>query len=423
MLAVCEPARAGSAGDELFALAEQARRSGDSAGEFDRLADVLESDPTHAGAHARLEQLTGPAERVRLSSLDAELARALRHPYDPWALVRAGEALSRDGRNEEAVFLLEKAAWLTDLDPASGLEALHLLREIDPAWRQRRIVPVQVYADERIRAVEGWRFLMRTVWLSASNSLEGVLQTRFLPLSIDSLDTDGMPNDLDEVHASLVAGTPAPAEGLRALLTGRSVPDGPGVFKRGVAEFLGRSLVVRVEPGATHSRVLAHEILHLYGAIHVVEDVDSLMNPSGESLVLDAPSLAIVRALRRRGFASGGIEENVLPWVDLEEAIDAYTNALGVNLMFREENILEARREGQLSRVFAAVRAKRAMALDVHLADASRVVAILMLADQRRAEALMMLELASDLYGRRTPRGRETAQRADLLRSALQEKQ
>ncbi len=36
-------------------------------------------------------------------------------------------------------------------------------------------------------------------------------------------------------------------------------------------------MTVRLEAGASESRVLAHEILHLYGTIHVLDDLESLI--------------------------------------------------------------------------------------------------------------------------------------------------
>jgi hypothetical protein len=247
-----------------------------------------------------------------------------------------------------------------------------------------------------------------------------VLETRFVPVAIDSFESGDVPNDLDQIHQSFVAHHDAPDEGILAAVTERAIPVGPGVFKKGVAEFLGRSLVVRLEPRATQSRVLAHEILHLYGAIHVLDDVDTLMNPAGTSLLLDGPSIRIARALRLRAFGPGGIEENVLPWIDLAETVAAYRTALSVNLDLRDAGIAEALQEHLTSPERAALRAWQATRLDTHLADAARLVAAVMLADAHREEALRLLKLSSQLYGVDSPRGRETAAQAELLRSSLE---
>jgi hypothetical protein len=58
---------------------------------------------------------------------------------------------------------------------------------------------------------------------------------------------------------------------------------------------------------------------------------------------------------------------------------------------------------------------------DPHLADVSRIVAVLMLSDGRRVEALSLLETAAQLYGKGSQRGEETAEHAEPLRRALLE--
>jgi hypothetical protein len=136
--------------------------------------------------------------------------------------------------------------------------------------------------------------------------------------------------------------------------------------------------------------------------------------------VLDGPSIRIVRALRDRAFGPGGIEDNVLPWIDLTETVAAYRVALNVNLGLRDAGIAEALEEHLASPEQAALRARRATRLDSHLADAARLVAALMLADARREEALRLLDLSSQLYGADTPRGRQTAEQVELLRNSLQ---
>ena len=406
--------------ESLIDLAEVERHAGNRDAEYELLARVLARDSAHSGAHARLAALTGPAPARSVAGVDDLVQRALLHPYDPAALVAAAEALARHGRADPAVEYLERAVWLADLDPPSARIAIRQLSRLSEAWSSRRIVPVQVHADELIRAQPGWRFRIRTLWLSVSKTLDEVLETRFVPFAIGSLDLGEAPNDLDLIHEIFVASARAPAEGIFAAVTERATPTGPGVFKKGVAEFLGRSLVVRLEPRATQSRVLAHEILHLYGAIHVLDDVDTLMNPAGTSRVLDGPSIRIVRALRGRVFGPGGIQENVLPWIDLGETVAAYRTALSVNLDLRDAGIAEALEEHLTSPKRAALRAWQATRLDTHLADAARLVAAVMLADARREEALRLLDLSSQLYGVNTPRGRETAVQVELLRSSLE---
>jgi hypothetical protein len=405
--------------ESLIDLAEVERRAGNREAEYALLARVLDRASAHSGAHARLAELTGPAPARSVAGSDDLVQRALLHPYDPAALVAAAEALARRGRADQAVEYLERVVWLADLDSSSTRIAIRQLSRLSDAWSGRRIVPIQVHADELIRAQPGWRFRIRTLWLSVSKTLDEVLETRFVPIAIGSFDLGEAPNDLDLIHEIFVANARAPSDGILAAVTERAIPTGTGVFKKGVAEFLGRSLVVRLEPRATQSRVLAHEILHLYGAIHVLDDVDTLMNPAGTSLVLDGPSIRIVRALRGRAFRPGGIEENVLPWIDLGETVTAYRTALSVNLDLRDAGIAEALETHLTSPAQAALRTRQATRLDTHLADAARLVAALMLADARREEALRLLNLSSQLYGVDTPRGRETAKQVERLRISL----
>jgi hypothetical protein len=287
-------------------------------------------------------------------------------------------------------------------------------------WKRQRIVPVHVHADELIRLQPGWQFEIRTLWLSASSALDSVLETRFVPIAILPFDSGDTPNDLDSIHAAFLAKTRPPAEGIFAAITGRPVPSGDEIYRKGVAEFLGRSLAVRVAPGASQSRILAHEILHLYGAIHVLDDVDSLMNPTGDSLALDASSVQIVRSLRGREFGPGGIEENVLPWIDLGATVAAYRAALSVNLILRETEIKEATHATDASPDQVAFRVQQATQLDTHLADAARLVAALMLADGQRAEAIRLFDLSSQLYGPSTPRGQTSAEKAKILKVSME---
>lgn len=405
---------------ELLRLADAQQRSGDRDAERAYLSEVIALDSAHSLAHARLAELTGRAPAQR-DARDVDPVRvALAHPYDPAALVAAATRLAQLGDRARAVEFLERAVWLADLDPTAALAALRELRALSAEWSQRRVVPVQLHADAQIRAQPGWQFQLRTLWSSTSARLDGVLQTRFVPIAIAPYDADDAPNDLDALHEAFRAEAELPAAGFLAFVTGRPAPGGDAPSKKGVAEFLGRSLAIRLAPGALRSRVLAHEILHLYGAIHVLGDADSLMNPTGESDQLDAPNARIVRALRAREFGPGGIEANVLPQIDLRETVAAYRAALSVNLSLREAEIADAQGARHTSADALAFRLQRATQLDAHLADAARLVAALMLADARRAEALRLLELSSQLYGASTPRGLATAEEARRLRESIQ---
>ncbi len=410
---------------ELLRLAKAERRAGNRAAEFAYLAEVIESDDNHSRAHARLAEMTGLAPSSLIPRSDDLVVRAQRYPYDPRALVAGAEALAQRGRDDQAIEYLERAVWLADLDPSAALVAIRRLQVISDDWKRHRIVPVQLHVDELIRAHPGWQFQMRALWLSVSVMLDSLLETRFVPIAILPFDASDTPNDLDSIHAAFLAETRPPAEGIFAVITGRPVPsgdavyNGDAVYKKGVAEFIGRSLAVRVASGATQSRVLAHEILHLYGAIHVLEGVDTLMNPTGESLALDAPNIRIVRSLRGREFGPGGIEHNVLPRIDLSATVAAYRAALSVNLSLREAEIEEAMRSNEPSSDQVAYRVHKATYLDTHLADAAWLVASLMLEDGQRAEALRLFDLSSQLYGRSTPRGRKSAEAARILGESM----
>jgi tetratricopeptide (TPR) repeat protein len=401
-----------------LARASVQRGAADRDAEIRSLTRVLELDGTHPATHARLSELSGPAPRHALTNSEQKIHRAMDHPYDPEALLRGGQALAQQGRVDESIELLERAVWLADLDPSSALEALMALRELSPQWHGRRVVPVQVYADDKLRSGAGWRFALRTAWLSASNSLDEVLKTRFVPIAITAFDPGDRSNDLDAMYRRFVEKVPPPVEGIAAWMTGRPVPSLPGVWKKGVAELLGRSMAVRIEPGASQSRVLSHELLHLYGAIHVLDDVESLMNPAGTSFKLDAGSFRITQAMAHRSFGAGGIQRNVLPFVDLKRVTDAYLDALSANLAFRDMGITEAR-QVETSRDAAARRVQRATSLDSHFGDAARVAGGLMIADSRRAEALRLLEIAAQLYPINSAKGLKVAREADALRLDL----
>jgi len=263
---------------ELLRLAKTERRAGNQTAEFAYLAQIIEHDNAHSRAHSRLAEMTGLAPAAPIPRSDDLVIRAQRYPYDPRALVAGAESLLQRGHNDQAVEYLERAVWLADIDPSAALIAIRRLQVLSDEWKRQRIVPVHVYADELIRLQPGWQFEIRTLWLSASSALDSVLETRFVPIAILPFDSGDTPNDLDSIHAAFLAKTRPPAEGIFAAITGRPVPSGDEIYRKGVAEFLGRSLAVRVAPGASQSRILAHEILHLYGAIHVLDDVDSLMN-------------------------------------------------------------------------------------------------------------------------------------------------
>jgi len=381
---------------------------------------ALELDAARPAAHALLAELTGPAPAGPARTAEQALERAAAHPYDAAALVAAAEALARAGRSADAAALLEKVLWLGDTNPSAAAAALARLPTLDPRWRNRRAIPVHVFADETLAAEPGWEFQLRTALLSASNSLDGALGVRFLAVSMRAQELGPLDaTSLESVHAAFAECTqPAPADGILAGFTARPVPAQPGPWKLGLAELLGRRLTVRLPAGAVESRPLAHELLHLFGAVHVSGEIDSLMNPDGSDLRLDARNLEIVRTTRGRGFSRGGIERNVLPFVDRHRMIDAYSALLRTNLALRELGIEEVLTLREVSPPRAAARASDLRAFDPHLAEVASLLAALLVVDGREASAVGLYEVAAALWGADTEKGRESLARAQRLRSA-----
>ena len=405
--------------DALLGLADVEAAAGRPTAARDLLERAARVDFRRPGMHGRLMDLTGRAPPGRPLTTREALERAQAHPYDPRALTQAGALLLAEGHVEQAAPLLKKAVWLADLDPAAARRALALLPSVDPAWEKRRAVPVRVFADETLRAEAHWDFRMRLLWLSVSNSLDPVLATRFVPVELRELQSGTGPLRLEPWYERFRLSMARAPAGIVAAFTERPPPQASGTHGRGLAEFLGRYLVVRLEPGQTTSRVLAHEILHLYGGIHVSPGLESLMNPTGESKRLDAANQRIARAVRGRTFQGIGFEGDVLAHADLDEVVAAYEAALAVNMLFRNAGIAQAIRSSSYSRPLAARKAQRATSLDPHLADVSRMLARLMLADGRRGEALLLLDSAARLYGN-TSDGREAHAAAEALARELE---
>jgi hypothetical protein len=308
--------------------------------------------------------------------------------------------------------------WLADRHPPSATAAADLLAALSPAWSRRRVVPVHVLADEEVRADEGWRFRLRALWLAVSNSLREVLDTRFVAVSIGDFRSAGGAQELESLHAAVWEAQPdAPPEGVLAVFVARPGPEAPGSGTRGLAEFAGRRITLRLGPEGPRAELalLAHEILHLYAGVHVAPELESLMNPTGESMVLDAFNQRIVRAMRPRRFGTGGIAGDVLPWIDVGETREALLQSLSANLEFRRLGLAEAIRTSELSRLQASRRWNEARQLDPHLGDVASFLAELSLFDGRRAEAAALLEVAAELHGA-SVRGRAARERADALR-------
>lgn len=403
-------------------LAEVARLGGEPQAARAQLRAVIRRDPQRAEAHARLAALTGPAAAGPPSTAKEAVRRAGAHPYDTLALLVAANALARGGQTQAAIRLYQRIVWLGDVAPPATAEALRRLRELSPEWAERRAVAVHSYADEIVRGREGWRFSVRNAWRAVSASLMPILDVRFVPISISSFRTEGLPPVLDDIHDALRSQLrPAPANGILAGFSGREPPRVAGYpWKQGFAQLLGRWLTVRFGEHEPLVRTLAHEVLHLYGAIHVSDEIESLMNPRGQLMTLDPFNLAIVEATRPRSFGAGGVATHVLARIDLDQTISAYVRAMHANLVLRNLGIDRAIASARESRFAAIGELRRAQNLDPHLGDMASIVAEMMRLEGRRVESLLMLEAAARLYGPQSPRGRAARETADRLRRALQ---
>jgi hypothetical protein len=400
--------------DARLGLASVAARQGRQAEAREQLERALDADPWRAETHAELAALTGPAPRAT-AGLDEALRRARAHPYDLAAGLAAASALAGAARGAEASRQLESLLWLADLDPRAARRAWALLVRLDPAWREWRVVRVHSFADESIRAHPGWQFRLRLAWLGASRALGPLLEVRFLPASVHGFASSEASPSLEAIDAAFRAQTPHfPSDGVIAAFTERPPPRGTRSERLGQAEFLGRRLTMRLETEPGPSRVLLHELLHLYGGVHVADDVASLMNPSGDARGLDPLNARIVRELRGRRFR-GNLDADVLDVIDLEATTRAYEDALRANLALRRAGLAEAMQIAATSRFEARRAAERVRELDPHLGDVARFVSLLLWRGEKPASAALLLETASQLYGPRTARGRKAAADAERI--------
>ena len=392
------------------------KRSGARESERRALAEIVSVDPTRYPVHQRLADLAGPAPAVPPGDDAERLQRAEQHPYDPGALLDGARVALARGEQKKAGRWLTRAVWLADVDPSASRSAIEELSAIDPAWNDRIVVPVHVYADQSVRAESGWRARMRLVWRSLSVALDPLLQLLFIPVSMSDFDSLGSPSTLSGIDAAFhrTAGV-LPSSGMIAAFTERQPPRGAGMWRFGVAEFLGRVMVMRLDPGEIASRTLAHEAFHIFGGVHVSDERGSLMNPSGNSLNVDPSNQAITRLVRERRFGPGGVAMNVLPYIDVPSLSAAYVAALSQNLQARKRGLHDAERAREESRFIAAELGRDATSMDSNLADVSAFTALLMLTQGKQAEALELFLAAGRLYGLTTPRGQQMIDRADQL--------
>lgn len=379
--------------------------------EAESLRRTLEVEPGRFDAHERLRELTGPAPP------DGAPPDPRAHPYDPRVRLAAGRAALARGDLADAADHLDWAVWLADLDLVAARAATVELAKIDPAWARRGQVGVHVFADETVRRHPGWRFRVRALLKTMSQVLGPALGMTFLPVEIGEFDAAGAGDTLESIQAAFHGRTPR--HGILLLLSERRAPRRPGRWSLGQADFLGRRVIARLAEGEIESRALAHELLHLYGAIHVPERKDDLMNPSGGEWVIHPENAAILSALRGRRFGPGGLEANVFPYIDLEETIGAYLAAIRANLELRQMGIEEALRETSHSRHARAWRLRRERELDPHLGDVCAFAARLLVRADQGPLAVALFDASARLYGPESPRGRAMLARSDALRAEL----
>lgn len=408
-----------SSAEPLVRLGEVAMRRKQPEVARDRLREALDLDRWQPEAHARLRLITGPARGLAEASPDEVIGLADRHPYDLRAQAQAGRLEAERGLVESAVARFEWVLTLADLNPRIANSVMEDLAALEPAWAGRVLIPVHCWADQTVGPAMGWGFRLRWILRDVSESLDDVLGVRFVPASMQRFES-GAGHGLDAIEGARMRAAPTPPAGIVATFTERALPPrSPGAL--GHAAFLGRTLVVRLEPGARESRTLLHEMLHLYGAIHVSDRVDSLMNPSGTAREIDPYNQGIVRTTRRRRFGRG-IESDVLARIDIGLTTEAYVAALNANLEFRRLGIHEALDASQDSRFDRRRRVDKVTKLDSNLADVCEFVHVLMYRLGRLVQAQYLLELAADLYGPDTPEGRDADARAKALRQVLIER-
>lgn len=388
------------------------------------LSEAYTVDPLDPVAAAAYAEVTGPAPR-HPAPIDVASARdrAAAHPFDLFAAVAWAElALAEAAGSADAKAALEAVSerlFVADLDVASAWRGIELLRAHESAWADRRVVWVHSWADETVRRHVGWRMRLRGLWRGQNEALEPVLGTVYLPATLGEFLAPTASPQLARVHEAWLRDVHSwPSEGILSAFTERPGPKLSG-YRLGVAELSGRRLVVRLAPGERDSRTLTHEVLHLYGAVHVRAEVDSLMNPSGDSVTLDRGNHRIAVLLRDRKFRGRGLEVDSFPFVDVDALTSAYEQVLRVNLAFRAlglDRVLEAR---ETSRYYAANLARKEVALDAHFADVASLVGNLLLHQQRLIEAAFFFDGAARLYGPDTRAGAARRERFEEIYRVL----
>jgi Tfp pilus assembly protein PilF len=381
------------------------------------LENAIEHEPRNSEAHAALAEVTGSAPRQPVDDIDEADRIAREHPYDAWARLRAGRMAVEAGDTERASAILSWRLRLSSLDVEANLEAIALLQSIEPAWSDRRVVPVRIWADESIRARPGWAMRLRLLFASLSRSLDPLLGTIFLPISIDGFQASAARNDLMSIQSAWLSAPEAQLRlpGIAVGFTERAAPRSAAAWRLGQADLLGQRMTVRLAPQESESVVLIHEVLHLYGAAHVSGETRSIMNPSGGSLTLDDANERIVRLMRDRLFSGRGLVTDVFDQIDLAEVTNAYTSLLQLNFELRELGLAKALEASERTRVGGARMAREAASLDPHLGDVASFIAALLIAQQQYPMAALFYDAAASLYGVTSPRGRQMVAQVERL--------
>jgi tetratricopeptide (TPR) repeat protein len=383
----------------------------------DLFARALERRPLDPELLEGMLAVTGAASASQGATAEEVMLAAEHHPLDPAARLAAAKVAIERGEMAVARDHLLACYWMTDLNPQAAAASLRLLGEIDEEWAARRIVPVHVFADETIRRHPGWRMRLRIEWLKVSYTMDSLLRTAFLPVSIKPFSSDQVTsNELGAIKYAWLSGLrSAPRNGIMMAFTERPPPRRQGA-RLGEAQLLGRVSIVRLEPEESGSRVLIHELFHLYGGVHVSPDIHSLMNPSGNSLALDPVNRGIAELTRERLFTGRGPEVDLYPFIATDELIGVYDRALRVNMAIRQRGLGEARAAQKDSRYLAGDIARQALGMDTDLAQVAQMIGDFMARDRAYAGGATYYDLAAELFDPRSPQGQAAMTRAEEMR-------
>lgn len=404
--------------DALMLLASIEADEGNASAAEQLLRRAVRSHPQRPDAHGALAAHTGRGPRPLPSDPAAILHAAAAHPYDTPLLLAAAHVWIERGDDERAARLLEQAVRLADLDPVASTKAHTLLQSLGGVATGR--IPVHCYADESVRRDPYWRMRLRLLWSGVSHTLRPLLGVDFMPVSMSPFESATAGPQLASIEAAFAdSAQPLPNRGLVAAFTDRAPPKRRGAWNLGKAQFLGRRLISRLDRDdpERQARTLIHEVMHIYGAIHISPDVDSLMNPSGTSLQIDPVNQRIVKLVRERRFGPRSVDAEVFDHTDIPALTEAYAVALRLNLELRKLGIEKALEEGERSRFIGRDRAREAVALDDHLSTVTTLVSHLMLRQGKLDEAANLLTMAARLVPEGDKRRTQWAKAAREIRA------